>query len=243
MGTIMLSDDAHAIGVFASVAGKSRSTRIVDEKRDGASVETHRRVEEFVAHRELCDKAEELVSSLRSLLRKYASHVEPLGYVTDSNRLACFNLERAGIEAAIAEHNGVAGNPHVIAYDVLVLPIGRILDEKTQRRLVATVRDALTDARDAVRKGDRAMLTRWLQHRKNLGGLMPGMVGQVVDTAVEAVREANKAMGKLMRDNPSLTPADAARWVCDSAMPFEGELQTALNWLATSENGVSASAA
>lgn len=231
--TLTMSDDAHALAVYASISGRTTSTEIVGESRDGDERTTEKRTEEVIANVAQYDRAKGLVGKLRAALSRYATNVEPLGFITDPVRLTDFKAAVAEIEAAIEKHNAELGQSARITHDVLCLPIGRVLDEKSQRRLCAMVAEELTKARAMLKAGDVKNLGAWLQHRKNLGGLMPAIVGRVVDSAIEQLTEQRKRVTKLMKEGER-TADDAG------ALAEVNQIDDALAWVETSLTGVTA---
>ncbi len=231
--TITMSDEAHALAVYASIAGRTTSTELLSQDRDGEEQTTERKTQEVIANTAQFEKAKSLVGKLRAALARHATNVEPLGYITDPGRLAEFKVEIANTEREIDAHNAEMDQAHPIRYDVLVLPIGRVLDEKSQRRLCATVTEELTNARTMLKAGDVKGLGAWIQHRKNLGSLMPSIVGRVVDAAITQLTDERKRFGKLLKAD--FTPERAAL-----EMQVD-QVDDALAWVETSLSGVTAS--
>jgi len=229
--TLTMSDDAHALAVYASISGRTTSTEIVSTEHDGSEQTTEKRTEEIIADVAQYDRAKGLVGKLRAALSRFATNVEPLGYITDPVRLADFKVATAEIEALIETHNNELGQSAHITYDVLCLPIGRVLDEKSQRRLCSMVAEELATARKMLKAGDVKNLGAWLQHRKNLAGLMPAIVGRVVDSAIGQITEQRKRVNKLIKDGER-TAADAG------ALAEVDQIDDALAWVETSLTGV-----
>lgn len=234
--TITMSDEAHALAVYASIGGRSTSTELVGEDRVGDEKTTERRTEEVIANVEQYERAKGLVGKLRAALNRFATNVEPLGYITDPARLAEFREAIAEVEAKITAHNEEFGQAHVISHDVLILPIGRVLDEKSQKRLCSMVSEELRNARSMLRTGKVKELGAWLQHRKNLAGLMPSIVGRVVDAAIGQITEQRKRVAKLIKDGERL-PEEAG------GLAEVDQVDDALAWVETSQTGVTADGA
>jgi hypothetical protein len=228
--TITMSDEAHALAVYASIAGRTTSTELLSKDRDGEEVTTERKTQEIVANAEQYEKAKSLVGKLRAALGRHATNVEPLGYLTDPARLAEFKVTVAAVEAEIEAHNAILDQCHPIRHDVLILPIGRVLDEKSQRRLCATVTEELTTAKLMLQNGDVKNLGAWLQHRKNLASLMPSIVGRVVDSAIEQITDQRKKVAKLIKAGLTVEKAAAEIEV--------DQINDALAWVETSLTGV-----
>lgn len=232
--TITMSDAAHALAVYASISGKSTSTEVVEQIVTAGTEEKETRVNTVITDLQRYRDAQTLVNALRACLGRFATNVEPLGYITDPERLAEFVKAVAEIEEKIAEHNAILDQPHRIKHDVLVLPIGRVLDEKSQRRLCSTVSEALIEARTMLKAGDIAGVRYWLAHRKNLAGLMPAIVGRVVQAAIVQITEQSKRLAKLIKV-PMQPSAAAEQMEVD-------QIDDALAWVDTSINGATDSA-
>jgi hypothetical protein len=110
-----------------------------------------------------------------------------------------------------------------------------VLDEKSQKRLCDTVSEELTKARGLLKAGDVKELGAWLQHRKNLAGLMPPIVARPVQFALDQLASERKRVNTLIKDG-KLTPEAAG------AMAEVDEIDTALAWVSTSQTGVSSAA-
>lgn len=234
--TVTMSDDAHALAVYASIAGRTSTTALVNRKVDGRTEETLKETNVFITDLPQFEKATALVGKLRACLGRYATNVEPLGYITDPMRLAEFRAAVALVETEIDEHNAQVNQPHPIKHDVLVLPVGRILDERSQKRLCDTVSEALREAKALLQAGNVKDLGYWLQHRKNLAGLMPAIVGRVVDAAVDQLTTQRKRVAKLIKEGER-APTDAG------ALAETDQIDDALAWVETSQNGVRPDAA
>ncbi len=227
---VTMSDNAHALAVYAGISGKTTQTEVVDESTVDKTQEKETRVNTTIANVDQFKAAQTLVNALRACLPRFATNVEPLGYITDPDRLAGFQSAVDEIEAKIEAHNAIENQEHVIKYDVLVLPIGRVLDERSQRRLCATVSEALTEARTMLKAGDIAGVRYWLAHRKNLAGLMPAIVGRVVENAIGQITDQSKRLAKLIK--VPMAPEKAAE-------QMEVDLiDDALAWVETSLTGV-----
>jgi hypothetical protein len=207
--TVTLSDDSFAIGIHAAVGGKSSTTELLEHNVEGKTEEKASRVETTIVNVEQHAAGTKLVNRLRALLPKYATCVEPLGYMTDPERLNNFNREVSEIEEEIRVHNAIPGQTARIKFDVLALPVGRILDEKTQHRLCDAVTEALTEGKEMLIKGEIDDLQQHLNHRKNIAGLMPPIVGRVVQSAMEQLREERKLVAKLVKSGRTPTEAGA----------------------------------
>lgn len=228
--TVTMSDNAHALAVYASIAGKSTSTEIISEDTVDKTQEKETRTNTVITNVDQFKSAQTLVNSLRACLGRFATNVEPLGYITDPDRLAEFIEATSKIEAKIEAHNATEDQAHRIKYDVLVLPIGRVLDEKGQRRLCTTVSEALIEVRGLLKAGDVDGVRYWLAHRKNLAGLMPAIVGRVVQSAIEQITTESKRLAKLIK--VPMTPEKAAEQI------EVDQIDDALAWVDTSLTGV-----
>lgn len=228
--TVTLSDEAYGLGVYASITGRTSKTEVIDQNKVEETEHTESRVNTTIANVTQYEAAKTLVNALRAALPRFATNVEPLGYITDPTRLAEFKACVAEIEAKIEAHNADPDQQHRIKYDVMTLPIGRVLDEKSQRRLCATVSEALTEARALLKAGDLAGARYFLAHRKNLAGLMPAIVGRVVQTAIESIGEQTKKLGKLIK-----APMDPAKAALEMDVSL---IDDALAWVDTSLTGV-----
>ena len=229
--TITMSDDAHALAIYAAISGRTSHTELIDQTVTNRVEETEKKTLTTIADVVQFRTATALVGKLRACLGRFATNVEPLGYITDPARLAEFRAEVAEVTREIDDHNGVPNQPHRIKYDVLVLPVGRILDERSQKRLCETVSEALTEAKALLQKGDVKELGYWLQHRKNLGGLMPSIVGRVVDSAIDQLTYQRKRVMKLIKDGER-SPVEAG------ALADVDLINDALVWVSTSQTGV-----
>jgi hypothetical protein len=234
--TMTLSDDTHALGVHAKISGRSSTTVTVGRKTDGRTEETDKETKTVITDLPQYEAATALVGKLRGCLTRYATNVEPVGFVTDSARLAEFNAAIEEVEAEITAHNERLNQPHPIAHDIMRLSIGRIMDEGTQRSLCRTVSEALTEAKGMLQAGDVKALGYWLQHRKNIASLMPRIVGRVVECAIEQLTVQRKRVTKLIKDGERL-PADAG------ALAETDQVDDALAWVETSQSGVQPDAA
>lgn len=192
-GKLALASDAHLVITHISISGHQRRARVVEDQLEGDTRLTEQRVDIRIDNEPQFIKAKELASRLRSLLPRHCSN-SPLGWLTDSKRLEEWKADRDTVMREIDDHNSEPGQCHRITGDTFALPIGMTLDERAQRALCAEVTDALNVAKDLLRAGDRQKVTQWLAHRRNLSALMPLVVGQTVDSAIEAVRDANRLL-------------------------------------------------
>ena len=233
-GTLMISSDTHSIGVYCSVGGKESKTIELENVLDGESKRTRKETREEIANVDLYEHAKTLVNKMRAACTKYATNVEPLGYLTDGTRLKLFQERVKEIRAEIHEHNNPADGtmqPHPVKCDVLVLPIGQILTPEAQAKLYGTVESELREALAMLRAGQVKDLGAWLQHRKNLAALMPNIVQRAVQDALDQLDEQRVRVNKLMKAERTASEA--------GAMAEVDLVETALVWIGTSQTGVS----
>lgn len=222
---VEINRDAQLIVTHISVGGIKRTSSVLSDEPVGVARETESRVEVRVENVTQHQAAKELAARVRALVARYATNT-PLGWLTDSGRLAKFKAEWEALRAEIREHNNEDTQKHRVDVDCMPIPIGVALDAEAQRLLCATVREALSEAKASLEAKDWKAVQVWLQRHKNLSALMPGIVGTVVDGAISAIRTARSDGAKAEKDGRQVvldlsSVDDALNWVLDPVTPEE----------------------
>lgn len=226
---MLLSEDTHVVIIHAGVTGRKSTTTVLSTNVDPETGKERKstKTDTVVENRAKYDEATSLVNRLRRLASEHCTF-SPIGQLTDSVRLAKLEEERAQIEAEINAWNDAEDQVHFIEHDVIVMPIGRILDEKTQAKLIDAVHKALVEGRTLLEKGDVKGLGSFLNNRKNLAALMPPIVGRVVQSALDALTDARKRVMVLVRELEK-DPVEAAAEVIGAGLL--ADVETALTWV------------
>lgn len=226
---MLLSDDTSVVIIHASVTGRKSRTEVLSVEVDPESGKERKqtKTDTVVENREKFDAATSLMNKLRRLASDYCTS-SPIGQLTDPTRLAQLEAEQREIEREINDWNDQPGQVHFVEHDVIVMPIGRILDEKTQAKLLRTVREALQEGKRLLEAGDVKALGGFLNNRKNLAALMPPIVGRVVEQALEALRDGRKRTMTLVRELEQ-APEQAAKAVIEAGVL--ADVETALVWV------------
>lgn len=220
---LTLSTDAHLVITHISISGHKRTAVTIDDQLEGESRLTEQKVNVRIANEVQFIKAKELATRLRCLLPRHCSN-SPLGWLTDSKRLEAWKKDRDLVLTEIAEHNETPGQEHIVTPDTFSLPIGTTFDETAQRALCIEVAEALQTVTGLLRAGERAKITQWLGHRRNLSALMPAIVGQTVDSAIECARDSNRKLKRLTEDL-NMLPEQAGATLDLSA------IEVAIDWV------------
>lgn len=207
--TVTVADDAIFITVSVSIDGFERkSVKVADNTDDERERRVEREVKETIAHVEQYALAKKLETACRSLLVQHGQSTV-IGYLTNPARLEKFVESWYEIQKLISEHNardvyihGTPENqPHKVNAEYVALPIGRVLDQRTQVLLSKQVCDAFEKTGQLFTDGDRKGLNAWLAQNKHIATLVPSLTADVVQQGYDAVTRFRDALTQKIRDS------------------------------------------
>lgn len=198
---IELEGGAHLLAIEGRVTGKEREVTVLREDTQNNERDAEKLVKEHVPDVSEYSAADSLLNKLRSVLKKYAVRVAPLGFITNPERALLFQKEASDVLAEIEHHNRYARFHRVIGEsarsrvpDVLCEPIGSAITAAMAERCCLRVQGELETLKLAVLAGDVKTIAAWNVRCKNLAGLMPAFIANAVQ---DAVNDAKRIVDEL----------------------------------------------
>lgn len=218
-----------ALKASASIAGVERKKEKISTERDGESITTDSKVTESIAHVRLHASAKAFRNAVTGLSDRFGVYSEALdAYLTDAAGAAKFERALNTLREEIAEFNGQFGNPHTVT----IAPYSKArcysttFDAGDFAALYESCATELSAARAALEAGDVETVTAWLKRNSRLPATLPALNAQVVENAVNAIREAKNTIGARVRLGESM---DSCK-TCPEFVAMCDAVESALGW-------------
>lgn len=216
--SLEVANEVFLLGIAGRVTGKEIVTTVIkpmtsnpeEDTAEGEALVTKRypSVSEF-------KDADSYLNHLRSLLKKHAVNVEPLGFVCDETRALAFKADCDRALEAIKAHNSTAKFHKVTGVraasplpEVRIVRLHVAVNPELAADMFGHVTESLGVAIAAARAGDIKGLAYWQQRCKPLAGLVPGMVSQAVKDACDDSLRLLKELREAVNEN-GITPTVA----------------------------------
>jgi len=221
----------YALKASAKIAGVHRQRKVEHEDTDGETVTKSGSFTETVEHRLFHKSAKAFATVVSGLPDRFALYNENLdAYITDEAGARAFRAALAKIEEEIGEFNAQPGNPH----EVTLAPYtgareySTVIEAADLQSMYTQAQNALTEARAALDAGDHALVTNWLKRQHKLPAMLPTLNASVVESAIEAIRDAKNYMAAAMREEHTLDDVKAS----DEYKNMLDAVDAAFGWLA-----------
>jgi hypothetical protein len=175
------------------------------EKREDESMTAEWATRKDVDHVGLMTWSRRIVNAAYNVMEKHCSQT-PIGYWISEERAPKVLEELAGIKMEARKLNDFAKTVRSLRHvtiEVYATQVGQEDMEKAAVRLAETVRERLGSLREDLFRGDlNAYATSW-KRAKNINRLATGIQAETVVMALEAAREARKALAEKLGDKMS----------------------------------------
>lgn len=195
---------------FEASGGVRYERQYISEEKDGRKLKA-----EFLTRKKVDDV--ELVKDSRSIIwrayyvmSKHAART-PIGYFADPAMLEELEKEFAEVRELAREFNELSaslGSDRRVKVEIYPLDVS-VDNETVARRLAKLVRERLADLRDTLRAADLKEYKEAAERAKNLERLATGIQRDSIRMALEAARDARKALAKRIKDEGAKTPGQA----------------------------------
>jgi hypothetical protein len=215
-----LVKEVFLLNVTVSVKGRTVKKERTGDRRIGETQERDFEVEERVENVKQYAAARKLETAVRGLADRFGTYLDGYGYLASADAKDRFVREFENLMATdVADHNNELGQTATVTAKAVTLAIGQVFGPGDVSVVLAHVGEELTKARAWLVEGNTEPITNWLKRAQRLPALVPALNGNVVASAIEAIREAKNTVAKRVRDGF----ADPAAYKATLGKPLEGD--------------------
>lgn len=198
---------------FSALGGVSYERKDYQESREGVKLQAEFSTEKRVDNVDLVALSRRIIARANYLMESNCAHT-PIGWFATDEMWRKLNADMQEMREAADVFNQtakMAGSRRRVVIEIYPIQLnpqgGTQAQESIEliaRRLAKTIRDRLTDVRDALRAGDIKLFDAAMEKCANLDKLTTGVLRDSVSIAIDGAKVAKTALREALRENPGI---------------------------------------